>query len=110
MGWWSRILKNWRALGAWFHRRLRTLLTRIGVHWNGRASRVLGRFCVSVLRMRLAMTGESSGGGGGEVVKLWEVGLVRKEEWLVLFESLLMCCTAIIFGLNYKCYTYSIWV
>lgn len=66
MGWRSRALKNWRALGPWFHKRLMILWKRCGVHWI--VLRAWGRPFGGVLRIRLVMFISSSGSGAGVVV------------------------------------------
>ena len=54
-------MKNWRAFGPWFHRRLRVLWTRSWVQSGVWAWRVWGRAFGSVLRMRLARVMSSDG-------------------------------------------------
>lgn len=62
------MLKNWRAFGPWFQRRLRVLWTRYWVQFMLWAWRVWGRAFESVLRMRLVMVMSC---GGGDVVERW---------------------------------------
>lgn len=46
--------KNWRALGPWFHRYLRMVLTKSGVQWIDGQMRDLIRDCLLVdFKMRL---------------------------------------------------------
>lgn len=70
------MLKNWRAFGPWFHKRLRVLWTRSWVHSMLWAWRVWVRALESVLRTRLVMIMSCDGGegGGDAVVKGWEGG------------------------------------
>ncbi len=70
--WWSRVLKNWRALGPWFQRRFRMLLIKSGVHWIFGFWMVWVRVCGSELRMTLVKVAASCGGGGGFVVVVRE--------------------------------------
>lgn len=56
-------MKNWRALGPWFQRRLRTLLTRCGVHWKLRFVRVSEREVGSDSRTSFAMVASSEDDG-----------------------------------------------
>lgn len=64
------MLKNWRALGPWFQRRLRTVWTKWGVQlvrvWRFRV--IVSE--LSVLRINLAMA-VGSGCGGGAVAEWW---------------------------------------
>lgn len=65
-------MKNCRALGPWFHRRLRTLLTSCGVHWKEGFDRVSGRDVGSDSRMSFATVASSEGGGdSGAVVRVF---------------------------------------